>query len=217
MDVIMLSPNGEAEAFYPSWSREEASAAFTPAQDLPPTSLVPSSKQDPIQYQDIATPQYQFAPSCQNLIESGVEGSSTGFSGSAGLAPAPGTIRTTNPQGKMSSEQKSTSITKSSSNENGQILQPSRNKIWTSAILADLANEVQASFDFAAFGARHGRSSDEVFDLFSAVVQMPLFECSVRGLARARSKEMRAKVKDYQDAVKRVARDQKEGARANAV
>lgn len=43
-----------------------------------------------------------------------------------------------------------------------------------------MAQTLQDTFPFAAFSAKHGKSLHEVFEAFSAVVQIPLFEYSAK-------------------------------------
>lgn len=74
-----------------------------------------------------------------------------------------------------------------------------RSRPWTSAMIADMAQTLQCSFPFADFSAKHGKAPTEVFEAFSAVVQMPLFEYSAKGMARARMKGFQDRIRDYRD------------------
>lgn len=67
-------------------------------------------------------------------------------------------------------------------------------------MVADMAQTLQDSFPFAEFSAKHEKSPREVFEAFSAVVQMPLFEYSVKGLARAQMKKrFQEKIREYRE------------------
>ncbi|KAI9873553.1 MAG: hypothetical protein M1830_000288 [Pleopsidium flavum] len=61
---------------------------------------------------------------------------------------------------------------------------PKPRKTWTSKMYADLAQQLQQCFPFADFARKHSRSEKEVFDVFSAVVQLPLLQKSSTGLSR---------------------------------
>ncbi len=81
-----------------------------------------------------------------------------------------------------------------------------RSRPWTSAMIADMAQTLQYSFPFADFGAKHGKAPSEVFEAFSAVVQMPLFEYSAKGMARARMKGFQDRIRDYREKGKEIER-----------
>ena len=57
-------------------------------------------------------------------------------------------------------------------------------KTWSCKMYADLAQRLQEHFPFADFAKKHKRSEHEVFDLFSAVVHLPLLQKSSTGLSR---------------------------------
>lgn len=63
----------------------------------------------------------------------------------------------------------------------------STRKTWTCKMYADLAQQLQECFSFAGFAKKHSRSEQEVFDLFSAVVHLPLLQKSSTGLSRVSS------------------------------
>lgn len=74
-------------------------------------------------------------------------------------------------------------------------------KTWTCKMYADLAQQLQESFPFADFAKKYSRSEHEVFDLFSAVVHLPLLQKSSTGLARV-SLQGHQSVKTYRTLVK---------------
>jgi len=81
-----------------------------------------------------------------------------------------------------------------------------RARPWTAAQLALLATQLQSAFDFDTFAADHGKTRQDVFDVFSVVVQMPLFEYSAKGMERAkRMKEFRGRVREYREQAKAAA------------
>ncbi|KAI9889575.1 MAG: hypothetical protein M1814_005178 [Vezdaea aestivalis] len=53
-----------------------------------------------------------------------------------------------------------------------------RKKRWSKAMYVDLAFHLQRAFPFADFCNRHSVAAKEVFDVFAAVVHMPLLEQS---------------------------------------
>lgn len=59
-------------------------------------------------------------------------------------------------------------------------------KPWTSREYAELATLAFHSFPFAAFAATHNKTEREVFDTFSAIISLPIFQHSANGLARAK-------------------------------
>lgn len=61
---------------------------------------------------------------------------------------------------------------------------PKTRKAWTSKMYADLAQQLQQCFPFAEFAKQHSRSENEVFDVFSAIVHLPLLQKSSLGLSR---------------------------------
>lgn len=67
-------------------------------------------------------------------------------------------------------------------------------------MIADMAQTLQDNFPFAEFSAKHGKSSHEVFEAFSVVVQMPLFEYSAKGIERARMKKgFQERIREYRE------------------
>lgn len=74
-----------------------------------------------------------------------------------------------------------------------------RSRPWTGAMIADMAQTLQYSFPFAEFSAKYGKAPSEVFEAFSAVVQMPLFEYSAKGMAKARMKGFHDRIREYRD------------------
>ncbi|MCJ1253873.1 hypothetical protein MMC24_001687 [Lignoscripta atroalba] len=75
-------------------------------------------------------------------------------------------------------------------------------KPWTCKQYADLVQEIQKTFPFSDFAKRHSKTERDVFDVFSAVVAMPLLNHSVAGLTRARGGVGRQRVKVYKTMVK---------------
>lgn len=74
-------------------------------------------------------------------------------------------------------------------------------RAWTCKMYADLAQQLQKSFSFADFAQKHSRSEHEVFDLFSAVVHLPLLQKSSTGLSRV-SPQGHQSVKAYRSLMK---------------
>ena len=74
-------------------------------------------------------------------------------------------------------------------------------RTWTCKIYADLAQQLQHSFPFAEFAKKHSRSQHEVFDLFSAVVHLPLLQKSSTGLSRV-TPQGRNSVRSYRSLMK---------------
>lgn len=64
-----------------------------------------------------------------------------------------------------------------------------KSKPWTSREYAELAQVAYHSFPFAVFAATHGKTEAEVMKTYSAIIQLPIFNHSAKGLARARVKE----------------------------
>ncbi len=61
---------------------------------------------------------------------------------------------------------------------------------------ADLAQQLQECFSFADFARKYSRPEHEVFDLFSAVVHLPLLQKSSTGVSRG-SQQGHQSVKTY--------------------
>jgi len=78
---------------------------------------------------------------------------------------------------------------------------PKLRKTWTSKMYADLAQQLQQCFPFTEFAKRHSRSESEVFDVFSAVVQLPLLQKSSTGLSRV-SRPGRQSMKTFKNLMK---------------
>ncbi len=74
-----------------------------------------------------------------------------------------------------------------------------RNKPLTGYLLIDLANELHLQFDIAGFAEKHDTTVEEILDIFSALVSMPIVEFAARG--HDRIKEARAKVKEHKAAI----------------
>ena len=62
---------------------------------------------------------------------------------------------------------------------------------------ADLVQQLQADFSFGAFADAHGRSRDEVFDVFSAVVQLPLLHHAASGRAHVSVAACKSRCKSF--------------------
>ncbi|SLM34119.1 hypothetical protein LPUS_02805 [Lasallia pustulata] len=75
-------------------------------------------------------------------------------------------------------------------------------KPWTSREYAELATLAFHSFPFAAFAATHSKTEAEVFNTFSAIIQLPIFKHSANGLARA--KLARERVRAFKNGLKEV-------------
>ncbi len=69
-------------------------------------------------------------------------------------------------------------------------------KTWTCKMYADLAQQLQECFSFADFARKYSRPEHEVFDLFSAVVHLPLLQKSSTGVSRV-SQQGHQRVKTY--------------------
>ncbi|MCJ1362085.1 hypothetical protein MMC16_001187 [Acarospora aff. strigata] len=74
-------------------------------------------------------------------------------------------------------------------------------KTWTCKMYADLAQQLQECFSFAEFAEKYSRSEHEVFELFSAVVQLPLLQRSSTGLSKV-SPPSRRNVEIYKTLMK---------------
>ena len=75
-------------------------------------------------------------------------------------------------------------------------------KPWTSREYAELATLAFHSFPFAAFAATHSKTQAEVFNTFSAIIQLPILKHSANGLARA--KLARDRVRAFKNGLKEV-------------
>lgn len=78
--------------------------------------------------------------------------------------------------------------------QESQLQNPRRT--WTCKMYADLAQQLQESFSFADFARKYSRPEHEVFDLFSAVVHLPLLQKSSTGVSRG-SQQGHQSVKTY--------------------
>ena len=68
---------------------------------------------------------------------------------------------------------------------------PRKQRPWSCQMYAALIQQLQECFPFDDFARRHSRPKHEVFDVFSAVVQLPLLTHSAHGHARISSRACR--------------------------
>lgn len=87
---------------------------------------------------------------------------------------------------------------------------------WTSAMYADLAQEAENSFPFAAFAERHSKTPREVRDVFSAIVTFPLLHHSAQGLEKVRGGIGQQRMREYKAAEKETAKVNKAEAQKEA-
>ncbi|MCJ1225165.1 hypothetical protein MMC12_001814 [Toensbergia leucococca] len=72
-------------------------------------------------------------------------------------------------------------------------------KPWNCHQLACFAQNLEDNFPFQEFAAEHHKTLLEVYDVFSAVVQMPLLQFSARGRSRAGLKEFAATMREFRE------------------
>lgn len=77
-----------------------------------------------------------------------------------------------------------------------------RSRPWSGAVLSDMAQTLQYSFPFEQFSEKHGKPESDVFEVFSAMVQLPLCVYSEKGQSRVRMREFREKMKEYRQKMK---------------
>ncbi|KAI9832795.1 MAG: hypothetical protein M1819_004015 [Sarea resinae] len=80
-------------------------------------------------------------------------------------------------------------------------------KPWTSRMYADLMVQTQQHFPFRQFADKYSIPISEVFDTFSAIVQMPILQHSEKGLQRLSAKvseKCKERVDTYKDLEKQV-------------
>ena len=65
------------------------------------------------------------------------------------------------------------------------------------SLFADFINELQRSFDFHAFAARHEKSVKEIMEIFEALVAMPFAEYTTKNKDKNKLPEARAIVKEH--------------------
>ncbi|KAI9854082.1 MAG: hypothetical protein M1824_000638 [Vezdaea acicularis] len=82
-----------------------------------------------------------------------------------------------------------------------------RRKRWSKAMYTDLALQLQQEFPFRAFAKKHGVSAKEVFDVFAAVVHIPLLEQSSYTANLQSSGEERLKVFRIKERDMKIIRD----------
>ena len=78
-------------------------------------------------------------------------------------------------------------------------------------MISDLGTELQRTFDAQAFSTKHGMDIKEVLKVFAIYVQQPLSAFSARGLSRAKMREFKEKMKEYDKRLKETAAAGDEG------
>ena len=87
---------------------------------------------------------------------------------------------------------------------------------WTSAMYADLAQQAEDSFPFAAFAQKYSKSPREVREIFSAIITSPILRHSAQGLDKVRGRVGQQRVRDYKAAEKETAKVNKAEAQKEA-